>query len=181
MNSDANADTQNHAVIFPPHTPRLCVIFEVSQALAKSALFILQGASDRKLWEAGVRRWNCLHYMLQCFSNGLEHIKLKMNSRSSRHHVERRLSLHFPFSECSIITTAVTFIARVCVCLGAYTVFGPYVWIYLYACVHLCKEVCVCALCRLCAVALHSRSCVETKDHICLTPTGGEAMHVYLF
>lgn len=76
--------------------------------------------------------------MLQCFSNGLEHIKLKMNSRSSRHHVERWISLHFPFSECSIITTAVTFIAGVCVCLCAYTAFVPYVWIYPHACVHLC-------------------------------------------
>lgn len=87
-----------------------------------------------KLCGSCVRVWNCLHYMLQCFSNGLEHIKLKMNSGSSRHHVARCLSLHFPFSGCSIMTTAVTFIACVCLCLCAYTVFGPYAWEYLYLC-----------------------------------------------
>jgi len=108
----------------PIHAHTLCVIFEVSQPSAKSGLFI-----SEKAVRTGVRIWNCLHYMLQCFSNGLEHIKLKMNSRSSWHHVARWLSLHFPFSECSIMTTAVTFIACVRLCLCAYTAFVPYAWI----------------------------------------------------
>lgn len=29
-------------------------------------------------------------------------------------------------------------------------------------------------------MALHERSRVQTKDHICLTPAGRELMHVYL-
>lgn len=129
-----------------------------------------------KLCGSRVRIWNCLHYMLQCFSNGLEHIKLKMNSGSSRHHVARCLSLHFPFSGCSIMTTAVTFIACVCLCLCAYTVFGPYAWR-----VSVFMWLCPPAIAQPCATALYKRSCVEAKDHSCLTPAGREVMHIYLF
>lgn len=122
-----------------------------------------------KAARGGVRIWNCLHYMLQCFSNGLEHIKLKMNSRSSRHHVERLLSFHFPFPECSIITTAVTFIVCVCVCRCAYPGFVPYVWIYQHACVHLCMCVraCLPPTKQLCSVApLQQVMCWDKGSHL---------------
>ena len=89
-----------------------CVIFEVSQPSAKSGLFIQPGASHRKLWGVWWGAYE-IAYIICCnvFPMGWNILSWKWISRSSRHHVARWLSLHFPFSECSIITTAVTFMA----------------------------------------------------------------------
>lgn len=100
--------------------------------------------------------------MLQCFSNGLEHIKLKMNSRSSQHHVEWWLSLHFLFSECSIITTAVTFMVCTCVCLCAYW----FCTICFKSAVCVRESVCACACACVCgcyAVVLFSSLLKQVK------------------
>lgn len=119
--------------------------------------------------------------MLQCFSNGLEHIKLKMNSRSSRHHVERWLSLHFPFSECSIITTAVTFIARVCVCLCAHTVCAICLNLSACMCAFMCACVCVCACycMAVCSGPLQEVMCRDKGSH--LPDSRWKGSHALLF
>lgn len=79
--------------------------------------FFFPGPFREECEGCGVRAYEIAY--IKCrnvFANGLEHIKLKMNSGSPRHHVALWLSLHFPFSLCSIIATAVTFRATVALC-----------------------------------------------------------------